>query len=954
MVTVEEIKRELEVANEKCVKKLDSLSEVKKNLREGKFENEIEKNWWIAEKEELEEEAKDLKVKKNEWEVQLQKLEIALTEKHTDKDFLTQALEEVLSCIPPPVTYSPKCTISKTKKVNDDPLTNVMLWDDFFDEVNRFRFDQQPRFERPQFIRDKVVLSEEDVRLAIDVNICMAYGARMVFLRQPTHTPGISDFNCYSVELLILVIEKMKHILEDIDERTFPEFYQPNEKARMVIQEIYNYMGANELRYDILSTYDNHWFLRRKHTELWISNTLEYAYLARQANDNPNSLHPLQVALLIKSTTNLRHLDGSTIIPQTPLKGRGSKTLLCEFRGYMIALKSVDLAKAPPYVLEEMQKEVEIYKDLADIQGKYIPKLVCYGYYGGVMSFVIGMTIVGTALTKVKALKALEAVHNHDILQNDIREEKILINDSGDIYLEWQEQKLLKEEQLKLSHLLDSYTVSSQESGSPTNTSFSTAADRKALPSNQSLNDTIFALSSAHGKAGVAVIRVSGVGASEAIEKLAVKNAKFPIPRIATPRSILHPNTREVLDYGLVIWFPGPNSYTGEDVVEFHIHGGTAVVSGVLEALSSVRGFRYAGRGEFTRRAFDNNKLDLTEIEGLADLLNAETEVQRRQALRQAQGGLRNLYEKWRKELIENMALVEAVIDFGEEENIEDGVRERASENVQRLMKDISEHINDNRRGEILRNGIYVTLLGPPNSGKSSFLNSLAQRQAAIVSSIPGTTRDVVDVSLNIGGYPIVLGDTAGLRETDDEIELEGMKRARDRILSSDINICILSLPELITKFKEANDFRSSIGTHITDSVDEGTLVILNKLDLVKEAREATQLREKLVETLGLKLVWEASCKTGQGLQIFLDQFIRLIKHKFDSSAGQQAIITQFRHRKHLNECLESLKAYLETEEIVLAAEELRHAVNAIGKITGRVDVEEVLGLIFQQFCIGK
>ncbi|RHZ83004.1 hypothetical protein Glove_101g25 [Diversispora epigaea] len=297
---------------------------------------------------------------------------------------------------------------------------------------------------------------------------------------------------------------------------------------------------------------------------------------------------------------------------------------------------------------------------------------------------------------------------------------------------------------------------------------------------NSHAQDTIFALSTAQGKAGIAIIRISGPNASQALREMVSLKKNFPIPRKATGRLIVHPITGEMLDHGLVLWFPGPNSYTGEDIAEFHIHGGTSVVRGVLDALGSIEGFRHAECGEFTHRAFDNDKLDLTEVEGIADLLNAETEAQRRLALRQAQGGLKHLYDTWRQQLIENMAFVEAVIDFGEDENIEDGVLNQVNERIKHLVSIIQNHMNDNRRGEILRDGIHVTIMGPPNVGKSSFLNYLAQRQAAIVSPIPGTTRDIIEISLNIGGYPIIIGDTAGLRKSDDIIEMEGITRAKN------------------------------------------------------------------------------------------------------------------------------------------------------------------------------
>ncbi|GBC09904.1 hypothetical protein RclHR1_00920022 [Rhizophagus clarus] len=445
------------------------------------------------------------------------------------------SLEEALSCIPPPITYSTDCVTSKTTtKASGDPPASVKLWGDFFEQVNRFRFDQQPIFERPRFNDKFAVVDEEDVRNAINVNIFMILndltGPDYVYLRKSTDTPGIPDFNCHLVGSLILVMEaKRKHVLEDMGEETFPEFYQTS-KGKDVVQQIYNYMGGNELRYGILSTYDNHWFLRREHAKLWISKTLSlqsesppvlkaYAYLTRRAKENPKSPKPqvlvpaqgdnnsrtLRSHSKSSSSSSLNNQASSTSTNQqsssafgasnnppvdqekfsfTDFKfkgilgeGRSGKTLLCEFRGETIALKSVDLSKAPPYVLEEMQKEVEIYKDLADIQGKYIPKLVCYGYYGGGMSFVIGLTIVGTMLSdqkiteqqKSRAIKGLEAIHKHGILHNDIREENILINDNDDIYLidfgmasredTKKKRKLFDEEQLKLSQLLDRYIV---------------------------------------------------------------------------------------------------------------------------------------------------------------------------------------------------------------------------------------------------------------------------------------------------------------------------------------------------------------------------------------------------------------------------------------------------------------------------------------------------------------
>ncbi|CAB4470703.1 tRNA modification GTPase TrmE [Rhizophagus irregularis] len=464
-------------------------------------------------------------------------------------------------------------------------------------------------------------------------------------------------------------------------------------------------------------------------------------------------------------------------------------------------------------------------------------------------------------------------------------------------------------------------------------------------------NDTIYALSTAQGKAGIAIIRVSGPNASQAAIKMTSKQL---IPRKVTRKKISHPKTGEIIDHGLILWFPGPNSYTGEDTVEFHIHGGTSVVRGILDALGCIENFRHAEAGEFTRRAFYNDKYDLTEIEGLADLLNAETEAQRRQALRQAQGGLKILYENWRKQLIENTAFLEAIIDFGEDENIEDGVLERVTENIRILKSKISEHLNDNRRGEILRDGIHVTILGPPNAGKSSFLNYLAQRRAAIVSPIPGTTRDIIEISLNFGGYPIIISDTAGLRPSNDVIEIEGISRAKDRIKTADIKILILSSLEIMNSIKCDNNYFYDISSIIRDTVDVDTYLVLNKCDLIEHKPDLSKLKEISLKYISTNYIWCLSCLTGEGFDEFQKSFINSLKKKYDSSTSQVALITQARHREHLRDCLKALENFLVLNDIVLAAEELRFATHALGKITGRVDVEEILGVIFQQFCIGK
>ncbi|GJJ70873.1 tRNA modification GTPase [Entomortierella parvispora] len=485
--------------------------------------------------------------------------------------------------------------------------------------------------------------------------------------------------------------------------------------------------------------------------------------------------------------------------------------------------------------------------------------------------------------------------------------------------------------------------------------------------------DTIFALSTHPGKAGIAVVRVSGPQAKTVLRTMTPASSPIPKARLAVTRRLQCPQTSDLLDKGMVLWFPGPRSFTGEDSVEFHCHGGKAVVDSILRGIGNVGPHvRLAEPGEFARRAFENNKLDLTEVEGLADLLNAETEAQRRLALRQADGGLRNLYDSWRTQLIKSMALIEALIDFGEDENIEDDVYDNVLEKVKLLHGEIKRHTEDDRCGEILRDGIHVTILGPPNAGKSSFLNYITKRQAAIVSPIPGTTRDVVEVSLDIGGYPILIGDTAGLRSSKDEIEMEGVRRAQDRIGTADINIAILPV----------NDFSGEgrVDPIVLDAIRRNpkTMVLVNKMDLL--GKDADEIKRQIGSLLWPEQdhiesdqadkkskeanrppdtrhrLWAISCQTGVGIGDFLEDFIAILRDRFESSLTSSTSITQYRHRKHLENCLQSLEAFLSlgVDDVVLGAEELRHAASDLGRITGRVDVEEVLDVVFREFCIGK
>lgn len=441
--------------------------------------------------------------------------------------------------------------------------------------------------------------------------------------------------------------------------------------------------------------------------------------------------------------------------------------------------------------------------------------------------------------------------------------------------------------------------------------------------------ETIFAAASAVGTAGVSVIRISGPDAGPALSALSAK--PVPVPRVATLARLADPGSGALLDVALVLWFPGPASFTGEDTVELHIHGGRAVGNAVLAALGGLEGLRVAEAGEFTRRAFHNGKLDLTEVEGLADLIHAETEAQRAQALRQLEGGLSHIYEGWRTNLISALAHLEATIDFSDED-IPDGLVGGVRTTAEGLRDAIQAHLSDGRRGERLRDGIHIAIVGPPNAGKSSLLNWLAGRDAAIVSDIAGTTRDIVEVHLDLGGYPVVLADTAGLRETADSIEEEGVRRALARAESADLSVIVLdgsAWPDVDAGAKRL--------------VGDDALVAVNKVDLAT-----------IPETPRLDghRAYPISVTTGAGLDALLRAIEAEVTQRWGLSGD--ATVTRARHRQGLEETVACLDRALSGEEAELVAEDLRLAARALGGITGRVDVEDLLDVIFHDFCIGK
>ncbi|KAM8960435.1 5-taurinomethyluridine-[tRNA] synthase subunit GTPB3, mitochondrial [Pelodytes ibericus] len=468
------------------------------------------------------------------------------------------------------------------------------------------------------------------------------------------------------------------------------------------------------------------------------------------------------------------------------------------------------------------------------------------------------------------------------------------------------------------------------------------------------VTDTIFALSSGHGKCGVSVIRTSGPASAKALQLL-TRWTQLPPPRKVLLTSICCPNSGELLDRGLVVWFSGPRSFTGEDCCEYHVHGGPAVVRGVLQALGGIQMLRPAEPGEFTKRAFQNGKLDLTEVEGLGDLIHADTELQRRQALRQMAGELGQLYQQWSHRLVTALAHIEAFIDFSEDDNVDEDVLTAVDEEVWKLRKELEEHLTDSRRGERLRDGIHVVLTGATNAGKSSLLNVISQKPAAIVSPIPGTTRDVVETTLNIEGYPIIMSDTAGIRDSEDPIEREGVRRAKERQREADILIAVVDASELdINKDSLIAQWRSLLCSSSQGDRPGGVILVLNKVDLLQQSA-ITQLQQ-LCRDPELPPLCLVSCHNGQGMS----DFLAILRDRLGDVCGDPLegapSITQTRHRLHLTDCLNALKQYPTYKEmdLVIAAEELRIAQRQLGAITGKVGAEQILDIIFRDFCIGK
>ena len=436
--------------------------------------------------------------------------------------------------------------------------------------------------------------------------------------------------------------------------------------------------------------------------------------------------------------------------------------------------------------------------------------------------------------------------------------------------------------------------------------------------------DTIYSLSSGQARAGVALIRVSGPHAGMAIKALA---GRVPAPRRASLCRLKRPATETTIDVALVLWLPGPGSFTGEDTAEFHVHGGRAVVAALLDALGSLGGLRPAEAGEFTRRAFINGRLDLVAVEGLADLIAAETELQRRQAQFHSGGSASAVFEAWRTEMIQLLARLEAAIDFVDEAGVAEAAICEVEPRLRRLLKALQATLDDQHRGEIIRDGVRIVLAGPPNVGKSSLLNRLARREAAIVSATPGTTRDVIEVPLDLAGIPVIISDTAGLRDgATDEIEAEGMARTRATIARTDLLIW-MSSPDVIS--------------YPSPALDSEALWIANKSDLGGGPPVAD----------GAQI--QVSAKTGDNIELLVDRLSDWARRRF--AGTESSLITRERQRKAIEACCAHLEASAARNlPLELVTEEVRLAARALARLVGRIEVDDLLEAVFRDFCIGK
>ena len=442
---------------------------------------------------------------------------------------------------------------------------------------------------------------------------------------------------------------------------------------------------------------------------------------------------------------------------------------------------------------------------------------------------------------------------------------------------------------------------------------------------------TIYALSTGPGIAGIAIIRVSGKNTADVIKK--ITGNKLPNPREATRRKFNYINTNELIDEGVLLWFPAPNSYTGEDLAEFHVHGSRAVITALHKTIAQIENCRLAEPGEFTKRAFQNGKISLLKAESIADLISSETEIQRKQALKIMSGKSSNRFNSWREKLLKILSHVEAKIDFPDE-NLPKDILIDIQKTSDQVSFEIQKTLNDQKVGEKIREGFKIAIIGPTNAGKSSLLNYLSKRDVAIVSETAGTTRDVIETHLNLDGYPVIVSDTAGIRDSKDEIEQKGVKLALHRADDADLKLVIID--------GNSNDLNKTL----KDFVDENAILVVNKSDLLNG-----NLNEKFKKHEYVLV----SIKNNSNLDQLISKIKNKLKNKFISN--EDILITRERHRQHLEHCITYLKSFKNkkgSEEFDKAAEDLRLATRHLGMIVGKVDVEELLDSIFNDFCIGK
>ena len=442
---------------------------------------------------------------------------------------------------------------------------------------------------------------------------------------------------------------------------------------------------------------------------------------------------------------------------------------------------------------------------------------------------------------------------------------------------------------------------------------------------------TIYALSSGPGVSGVAIIRISGPDTLLVVEKLTGK--EIPKPRMASLRKINNINTSELIDEGLILWFPGPDSYTGEDMAEIHVHGGKAVVLAVQNEISKIKNCRLAEPGEFTKLAFQNGKINLLKAESIADLISAETEIQRLQAVKLMKGKSSDKFNELREKLLKILSFVEAKIDFPEED-LPDEYLKKIKQDSSEVINEICKILDDQKVGEIIREGFKIAIVGPTNAGKSSLLNNLSNREVAIVSEIAGTTRDVVETHLNIDGYPVIISDTAGIRDSKDEIEKKGIRLSLKKAENADLKLVVVDAKSM------------DLSGFFNDLLKNDAILVVNKSDLLND-----KLDPKILELNHVVI----SLKDNSNIDELILKIKNHLRDKFITE--EDILITRERHRQHLVQCKNYLKNFLdknEKKDFDKAAEDLRLATRHLGMIVGKVDVEEILGSIFNDFCIGK